>query len=158
MAGRATLPRRRPESCADPFQGRSESRERARRYLRGLLAPLERKSGWTLTEQAGEGCPDGMQRLLDRADRDAGAVRDEVRGLVLEHLGTGGGELAVDEAGFLKEGVRSAGVRQQYTGTSGKSGTCQLEVLLAHGSDRGRALIGRELYPFTCWRGLRSPN
>jgi hypothetical protein len=42
---------------------RSEPRRRAREYLRGLLAPLERKNGWTLAEQAGELCPDGMQRL-----------------------------------------------------------------------------------------------
>jgi len=47
---------------------RSEPRGRAREYLSGLVAGLERKNGWTLAEQAGEGCPDGMQRLLRRAD------------------------------------------------------------------------------------------
>ncbi|MFF8029064.1 hypothetical protein ACFZDJ_50035 [Streptomyces sp. NPDC007896] len=49
-------------------------------YLRGLLAPLERKNGWMPAEQAGELCPDGTQRLLNQADWDADAVRDEVRG------------------------------------------------------------------------------
>jgi hypothetical protein len=34
----------------------------------GLTAGLERKNGWTLAEQAGERAPDGMQRLLQRAD------------------------------------------------------------------------------------------
>lgn len=82
---------------------RSEPRRRAREYLRGLLAPLERKNGWTLTEQAGELCPDGMQRLLNQADWNA----DEVRGLVLEHLGAEDGVLAVDESGFIKKGTRS---------------------------------------------------
>lgn len=47
---------------------RSEPRHRAGEYLRGLLAPLERKNGWTLAEQAGERCPDGMQRLLNQED------------------------------------------------------------------------------------------
>jgi hypothetical protein len=41
---------------------------RARRYVAGLVAGLERKGGWTLTEQAGEVSPDGMQRLLRRAE------------------------------------------------------------------------------------------
>jgi SRSO17 transposase len=91
---------------------RSEPRQRAREYLRGLLASLERKNGWTLAEQAGELCPDGMQRLLNQADWDADAVRDEVRGSVLEHLGAEDGVLAVDETGFIKKGTRSAGVQR----------------------------------------------
>jgi SRSO17 transposase len=58
---------------------RSEPRARVLSYLRGLLAPLERKNGWTLAEQAGEANPDGMQRLLSTADWDAGRVRDDLR-------------------------------------------------------------------------------
>jgi hypothetical protein len=34
--------------------GRVEARRRARGYLRGLLAPVERKYGWQLAEAAGE--------------------------------------------------------------------------------------------------------
>ncbi|MFV2013465.1 IS701 family transposase, partial [Micromonospora sp. LOL_027] len=34
---------------------RVEPRRRAWAYMRGLLAPLERRNGWTLAEQAG--CP-----------------------------------------------------------------------------------------------------
>ena len=49
---------------------RSEPRARARGYVPGLVAGLERKNGWTLAEQAGEVSPDGMQRLLRRADWD----------------------------------------------------------------------------------------
>jgi hypothetical protein len=47
--------------------GRAEPRRRALAYLRGLLAGLERKNGWTLAEHAGEVSPDGMQRLLRKA-------------------------------------------------------------------------------------------
>ncbi|UUU23781.1 IS701 family transposase [Streptomyces sp. DSM 40750] len=130
---------------------RSEPRRRAGEYLRGLLAPLERKNGWTLAEQAGELCPDGMQRLLNQADWSADAVRDEVRGFVLENLGAEDGVLAVDETGFVKKGTRSAGVQRQYTGTSGKIDNCQLGVFLAYVSAKGRALIDRELYLPTSW-------
>jgi len=47
---------------------RAEPRARVRRYVSGLVAGLERKNGWTLAEQTGEVCPDGMQRLPRRAD------------------------------------------------------------------------------------------
>ena len=60
--------------------GRAEPRARVREYLCGLVAGLERKNGWTLAEHAGEVSPDGMQRLLRRADWDVDGVRDDVRG------------------------------------------------------------------------------
>jgi hypothetical protein len=50
--------------------GRSEPRARVREYVSGLVAGLERKNGWTLAEWAHEVSPDGMQRLLRRADWD----------------------------------------------------------------------------------------
>src|SRR3954453_4488020 len=46
---------------------RTEPRRRARAYVRGLLAPLAGKNGWTLAEVAGDATPDGMQRLLNSA-------------------------------------------------------------------------------------------
>ena len=54
-----------------PRFARAEPRERALAYVRGLLAPLEKKNSWTLAERAGESIPDGMQRLLMSADWDA---------------------------------------------------------------------------------------
>jgi hypothetical protein len=79
-----------------PRFARSEPRERVLAYVRGLLAPLEKKNSWTLAEQAGEAIPDGMQRLLAYADWDADAVRDDVRDYVVEHLGDPAGVLVVD--------------------------------------------------------------
>lgn len=66
---------------------RSEPRQRVREYVSGLVAGLERKNGWTLAEHAGAVCPDGMQRLLRRADWDIDGVRDDLRDYVVEHLG-----------------------------------------------------------------------
>ena len=57
----------------------------------------------------------------------------------------------VDETGFIKKGVRSAGVQRQYTGTTGKIDNCQIGVFLAYASSHGRALIDRELYLPTSW-------
>lgn len=66
---------------------RSEPRARVREYVSGPVAGLERKNGWTLAERAGEVSPDGMQRLLRRADWDIDGVRDDVRDYVVAHLG-----------------------------------------------------------------------
>ncbi|WP_442943356.1 IS701 family transposase [Nocardia sp. NBC_00565] len=134
---------------------RSEPRARAREYVSGLLAGLERKNGWTLAERAGEAGPEGMQRLLRKADWAVDGVRDDVRAYVVEHLGDPEAVLAGDETGFLKKGVKSAGVQRQYSGTAGRIENCQVGVFLAYASARGHALIDRELYVPVSWTGDR---
>jgi hypothetical protein len=52
-----------------------------------MLSALERKTGWSLAEDAGEASPDGMQRLFTTARWDSGGVRDDVRGYVAAALG-----------------------------------------------------------------------
>jgi len=127
--------------------GRVEPRRRMVSYLRGLLGEAERKNGWTLAEAAGDVGPQGMQRLLNHYLWDADALRDDVRDAVVEHIGDPErGILILDETGFLKKGVRSAGVARQYSGTAGRIENSQIGVFLAYGSDRGRALIDRKLY------------
>ena len=134
---------------------RAEPRTRVREYLSGLVAGLERKNGWTLAERAGEVSPDGMQRLLRRADWDIDGVRDDVRDYVVEHLGDRDGVLIADETGFVKKGTRSAGVQRQYSGTAGRTENCQVGTFLAYASARGHALIDRELYLPQSWAGDR---
>ncbi len=103
---------------------RPEVRARARRYLDGLLGRSTRKNGWQLAEALGERTPDGVQRLLNAAQWDADAVRDDLRDYVVTHLGDTGAVLVVDETGFLKKGVKSAGVARQYSGTAGRIENC----------------------------------
>ena len=134
---------------------RVEVRRRTGAFLRGLLAGVERKNGWQLAEQAGAATPDGMQRLLNHARWDPDEVREDLRGYVVEHLGDPGAVLVVDETGFLKKGVKSAGVQRQYSGTAGRIENCQLGVFLAYASRRGHALIDRELYLPESWTNDR---
>src|SRR5881392_3297199 len=134
-----------------PRFGRVEVRRRAAAFLRGLLSGAERKNGWQLAEQAGDTSPDGMQRLLNHARWEADQVRDDLRDYVTEHLGDPGGVLVVDETGFLKKGVKSAGVQRQYSGTAGRIENCQVGVFLTYVCPRGRALIDRELYLPKTW-------
>src|SRR6266700_3902301 len=69
-----------------PYFERAEPRQRAMAYIRGLVGITERKNGWQLAELAGEGTPDGMQRLLNTAHWDADQVRDDLQEYILTHL------------------------------------------------------------------------
>ena len=126
---------------------RSEVRQRAQDYLRGLLSEAERKNSWQLAEVAGNSTPYGLQHLLGRASWDADALREDLREYVIEHLLADSEScLIVDERGFIKKGEQSVGVKRQYTGTVGKRENCQVGVFLAYASGRGQAFIDRELY------------
>jgi SRSO17 transposase len=108
----------------------------------GLLADLPSKNCWTIAEHTGQATPDGLQHLL------AGAVwdHDDVRALVVEHLGDPGAVLVVDETGDLKKGTATVGVQRQYTGTAGKVDNPQVAVYLAYATTAGHGVIDRELY------------
>src|SRR5579864_6572788 len=125
---------------------RAEARKRVGRYLRGLLAPVERKNGWQMAEELGDPNAHGVQRLLAEADWDEEAVRDDLRAYVIEQLGEGGAILAVGETGFLKKGKKSAGVARQYSGTAGRRENSQIGVFLLYASSKGAAFIDRALY------------
>jgi SRSO17 transposase len=125
----------------------SEARERARRYLLGLLGRVERKNGWQMAEAIGERDPQGVQRLLNSAKWDADEVHDDLRSYVLERLAEeASAVLIVDETGFLKKGEKSVGVARQYTGTAGETVNCQVGVFLAYSSEKGAAFLDRALY------------
>jgi SRSO17 transposase len=139
-----------------PRFGRIEPRQRAAAYLKGLLAPVERKNGWQLAEAAGDRTPDGVQEFLSRVRWDADAVRDDLRAYVVEHLGDPGGVLVLDETGFVKKGGKSVGVQRQYSGTAGRVENCQVGVFLAYASRYGRTLIDRALYLPESWAADRA--
>ncbi|MGI8478136.1 MAG: IS701 family transposase [Thermomicrobiales bacterium] len=130
---------------------RSEQRARAARYLRGLPDRVERKNGWQLAVHLGEAGPHGVQRLLNGADRDADAVRDDLRSCVVERLGAPDGVLIVDETVFPKKGAKSVGVQRQYSGTAGRIENCQISVFLAYASVHGHAFADRALYLPEVW-------
>jgi SRSO17 transposase len=130
---------------------RVEPRRRARAFVLGLLSGLRRKNCWTIAELAGDATPDGMHHLLAAARWDADAVRDDLRGYVIEHLGSTEAVLVVDETGDVKKGTASAGVQRQYSGTAGRVENCQVAVFLSYASAAGHALIDRELYLPRSW-------
>lgn len=54
--------------------------------------------------------------------------------------------VVADEAGDVKKGTRTVGVRRLYTGTAGRIENSQVSVYLVHASRRGHAAVDRELY------------
>src|SRR4051812_50190700 len=62
------------EALLGPRFGRREPRARAVGYVRSLMAPLERKNGWTISEATGARSPDSVQWLLTGADWDIPAA------------------------------------------------------------------------------------
>jgi len=140
---------------AGPLFYRTDSRAHAVRYLRGLLAPLERKNGWTISEYAGLHEPKALQRFLNLTPWNADRLRDLVRDYAMEHFADPCGVLIADPTGFAKKGRKSAGVQRQYSGTLGRIDNCQIGTFLAYANPSGdRVLIDRELYvPEHSWFG-----
>ncbi len=135
-----------------------KSAAHSRQYLEGLLAPIERKNGWTIAEYVGEKEPKAMQRFLNLTVWDADDLRDLNLDYVIENLGDPDGILIADPTGFAKKGKKSAGVQRQYSGTLGRIDNCQIGTFLAFVNRTGdRVLVDRELYiPEKTWFGDRA--
>lgn len=125
---------------------RREPRAQAAKYLRALLAPIERKNGWQMAEVMGDQTPDATQRLLYQAEWDADAARDVYVQFVCETFGDADGIGVVDESGFIKKGTHSVGVKRQYSGTAGKVENCQIGTFLSYASACGHVFVDRRLY------------
>lgn len=124
---------------------RPETQRSVEAFVRALLSRAQRKNAWGLAEEAGRYNPYAFQHLLLGARWDADAVRNDVLAYARQRLGEGG-ELVLDETGFLKKGSKSAGVARQYSGTAGRIENCQVGVFLAYVTPHGHTLIDRELY------------
>jgi SRSO17 transposase len=145
--------------CArfDDLFVRRESRTQARKYLRGLLAGLERKTTWQLAEVVKDDTPDRMQRLLYRVPWDADAARDRLQQFVIARFGEAEAIGVLDETGIPKQGPRSAGVQKHYCGALGKSENCQVATLLTYACSRGHVFLDRRLFlpEEWCWDRAR---
>jgi SRSO17 transposase len=138
------------ERFADLFQ-RQEPREQSLKYLRSLLASVERKNGWQMAEASGDKTPDATQRLLYKAKWDEETARDRLQEFIVEVFGDEEGIGVVDETGFIKKGDKSVGVQRQYSGTAGKREDCQIGTFLSYASHHGHVFLDRCLYLPESW-------
>ncbi len=136
-----------------PLFYRTESRRHAEQYVRGLLAPLERKNGWTIAEYVGELEPKALQRFVNLSPWDADALLVVNREYAMEQLADPHAILVADPTGFAKKGTKSVGVQRQYSGTLGRIDNCQIATFLCYVTpNRDRILFDRRLYlPKKSW-------
>jgi SRSO17 transposase len=130
---------------------RSETRQQAAKYMRGLMAKIERKNGWQIAEEIGDNTPDRTQRLLYRSHWNWDGARDELQYFVIETFGDENGIGIVDETGFLKKGDCSVGVKRQYSGTAGKVENCQIGTFLCYATPSSHVFLDRRLYLPDTW-------
>ncbi|MET8299240.1 IS701 family transposase [Streptomyces sp. NPDC005180] len=129
---------------------RRDQREKGSLYVRGLLLDGRRKSMQPMAERLGVDhqqlqqfmtsstwpVEDVRARLAWRAVR---AVRPQV--------------WVVDDTGFPKDGLASAGVARQYSGTLGKVGNCQIGVSVHAASDTASCPLAWRLFLPESWDG-----
>ena len=132
------------------FFRRSEGRAASRKYLIGLALPIERKNVENIAERVGA-APRKLQEFLSDSPWDDEGCIGELQRFVGEALGAPGGVLVLDDTGFPKKGVHSAGVGRQYSGTLGRVDNCQVGVFLGYASAHGHTLVDRRLYLAESW-------
>jgi SRSO17 transposase len=141
------------ELAADlaPVYRRRDLRANALLYLRGLLMPLVAGNCWSIAEAVGLDRPYRLHHLLGRASWDEDAARDAVRAFLARYLGADGGVLIFDETGQAKKGTMTAAAGRQYSGTMGRVENVIVAVCTRYATDRGHALIDRDLYVQDDW-------
>lgn len=92
-----------------------------------------------------------MHKLLNSSRWDADAVRDDLRGYAVEHLGAADAVLVLREVSFTKKGTRSVGVQRQHSPATGRTENCQIGVFLTYASSRGTTVLDRELFLPRSW-------
>jgi SRSO17 transposase len=114
-------------------------------YLRGLLEQGSRKSLEPLVARLG-GAADyqSLQQFLADSTWDPELLLRAVAERVAPRIGVAA--WVVDDTGFPKDGVRSPGVKRQYSGTLGKIGNCQIGVSLHAAGRKGTVPLGWALY------------
>lgn len=132
------------------FFVRTEGRAFGRSYLMGLTLPVERKNAENIAEAVGAP-PRKLQEFLSDSPWDDEGCIGELQRFVGEHLGTPCGVLILDDTGFPKKGVHSAGVGRQYSGTMGRVDNAQVGVFLGYASAHGHTLVDRRLYLTAGW-------
>lgn len=138
-----------------PFFVRAEGRELSRQYLVGLNLPIERKNVENIAERVGARSRNLQLWLSDSPWDDAGC-RVEMQHVLGEQFGAPNGVLILDDTGFEKKGVRSAGVGRQYSGTLGRTDNCQVGVFAGYASEHGHSLVDCRLYLTKGW--LEDPD
>jgi SRSO17 transposase len=133
-----------------PLYQRREQREKSERYLYGLLSPeiKDKAIEPMMLELEGDNQNEirAMQHFISEGAWDDDAVLARHWQEVAKDLGDEEGVFALDGSDFAKQGDESVGVKRQWCGELGKTANCQAGVFLGYASQKGFALLHRQLY------------
>ena len=130
--------------------GRSERRHWGELYVRGLLQDGERKSIEPMAGRLPDGNVQAMQQFVGQSPWEWQEVWARLGKRMTAELEPDSAWV-VDDTGFPKQGEDSVGVDRQYSGTLGKTGSCQVAVSLHHVGEQGNAVLGWRLYLPETW-------
>jgi SRSO17 transposase len=115
-------------------------------YLRGLIAPGERKSVEPMVRRQ---CPGDQEQLHHFVATSMWETCDHERVLLDKAEALVGGRdshLIIDDTALVKKGTHSVGVAHQYCGQLGKSANCQALVSLTLARDEMPIAVALRLY------------
>jgi len=140
---------------ADCF-GRSEPRGHLRRYVRGQLSNLQRKSVEPIA-LFNNIAPRTLQEFLNSDAWDHSRARDRVQEIVARDHQDPKAIGIIDDSGHGKSGKMTPGVQRQYCGRLGKTANCVVTVQLAFSSfdTRFRTMLDTELFLPESWSNDR---
>lgn len=142
------------ERWVEPFCG--AFRHKAQRrwapvYLRGLLAPGERKSVEPMAARVAAGEKEQLHHFVATAKWDTEPLEDVLFEKADELVGGPDAHLIIDDTAIPKKGEHSVGVAHQYCGALGKSANCQSLVSLTLARDDIPVPIALRLYLPDSW-------
>ncbi|MCX3061401.1 IS701 family transposase [Streptomyces beihaiensis] len=139
----------------EPFS-RKDQRRWGQVYLRGLLTDGKRKSVEPMAARLGvDGNRQALAHFITTSPWDPSHIRARLAWRMEEVIGPKA--VVFDDTGFVKDGVASACVSRQYTGTAGKVTNCQVGVSLHLASDHASAAVNWRLFLPQTW-DLSSPK
>ena len=125
--------------------GRTERREHAEEYVRGLLMDGERKSIEPMADRLPDGDVQALQQFVNQSPWPFREVRASLARKVEQEFIPDAYWL-VDEVSFPKQGKHSVGVTRQYCGALGKTANCQVAVTLDLGTEESSTPLDWALY------------
>jgi SRSO17 transposase len=130
--------------------GRVEPAEHMKRYVRGQLSDLPRKSLEPMADAAGIK-PRDLQHFLAMHKWDDSLMRDRIAEIVACAHGHACSIGVLDETGHPKKGDKTPGVQRQWCGNTGKKDNCVVTVHLGYVAGGFHCLLDGELFLPESW-------
>lgn len=137
------------ERWLEPFLevlGDKRRRRWAPLYVRGLIAPGDRKSVQPLANRVAAGEHEQLHHFVATSLWDCAPLEQVLLEKANDVVGGRDAHLIIDDTALVKKGEHSVGVAQQYCGQLGKNANCQSLVSLTLSRNEVPVLVGLRLY------------